>query len=335
MKFTFFSKVKKWKSVYAIIGVISLFILIGVAYAATQIRCNGNPTNMSGHLWDCYRVNNGQTVRVGDPNSPIAEWNHCQDVTYNPNPVPPNVAGIFIPTDKADQWQRLWDPTSRSNPLPNGLSLANCPNQPPSTNYTLTVTTSGTGSGTVTSNVGNINCGSICSQQFPSGTAVTLTASPSAGSTFTGWSLVGCPNTGTCPVTLNSDITVNATFTLTGGTCSTYEAVGSSGAIDGAGGGSGPPCNDGPANGSLTCARFLAKGEVDTWVGPSSDEKTLAYGAIDSVIWGLVNPPPGSVYKNGTDRNGYAWDTEADYETSNEKGSRYGYFLHISKDICL
>ncbi|MFN7171098.1 MAG: hypothetical protein ACK4NT_07700, partial [Candidatus Omnitrophota bacterium] len=50
--------------------------------------------------------------------------------------------------------------------------------------FTLTVNKAGTGTGTVTSNPAGINCGSACSAQFNSGTQVTLTATPDAGSTF-------------------------------------------------------------------------------------------------------------------------------------------------------
>src|SRR5207248_2345183 len=44
-----------------------------------------------------------------------------------------------------------------------------------------------------------------------SGTSVTLTATPSAGDTFAGWSGV-CSGTGICTVTLNTAMTVAASF---------------------------------------------------------------------------------------------------------------------------
>ena len=80
------------------------------------------------------------------------------------------------------------------------------------TTFPLTVTKSGTGSGTVTSSVGGINCGSTCSANIASGTAVTLTAAPAAGSTFTGWS-GACTGSGTCLVTMTAAQSVTATFT--------------------------------------------------------------------------------------------------------------------------
>ncbi|RPI80366.1 MAG: hypothetical protein EHM41_22875, partial [Chloroflexi bacterium] len=46
----------------------------------------------------------------------------------------------------------------------------------------------GTGNGTVSSNLAGINCGSDCSESYTSGTIVVLTATPTAGSVFSGWS---------------------------------------------------------------------------------------------------------------------------------------------------
>src|SRR5207244_152459 len=57
---------------------------------------------------------------------------------------------------------------------------------------TLTVSKAGTGSGTVTSTPTGITCGTDCSASYASGTVVTLTATPAAGSVFAGWSSVGC-----------------------------------------------------------------------------------------------------------------------------------------------
>jgi len=54
------------------------------------------------------------------------------------------------------------------------------------TTATMTLAKAGTGSGTVTSSPAGINCGATCSFGFTSGASVTLTATASAGSTFTG-----------------------------------------------------------------------------------------------------------------------------------------------------
>jgi hypothetical protein len=78
----------------------------------------------------------------------------------------------------------------------------------------LTVTRDGSGSGTVASAPAGIQCGGDCSESYPPGTPVTLTAMPSGSSTFTGWSGAGCSGTGTCAVTLSAATNVVATFSL-------------------------------------------------------------------------------------------------------------------------
>jgi hypothetical protein len=79
----------------------------------------------------------------------------------------------------------------------------------------LTMVKNGSGSGTITSSPAGINCGATCSASFGSGTAVTLTATPtSAASTFTGWLGNGCTGTSPCTKTLATAVNVAATFAL-------------------------------------------------------------------------------------------------------------------------
>jgi hypothetical protein len=73
----------------------------------------------------------------------------------------------------------------------------------------LTVST--TGNGTVTSTDGTINCPSTCSTGYLNGTQVTLTAAPSTGYSFSGWT-GACSGLGSCMVTMNSAINVLANF---------------------------------------------------------------------------------------------------------------------------
>ncbi len=104
----------------------------------------------------------------------------------------------------------------------------------------LTVTKSGTGSGTVTSSPSGISCGSTCSASFSSGQVVTLTASASSGSTFAGWSSSCSGTSSTATVTMTASATCIATFTgSTSGTpandafASATEITGSSGSTTG------------------------------------------------------------------------------------------------------
>ncbi len=79
--------------------------------------------------------------------------------------------------------------------------------------YSLTVSKSGLGSGTVSSSQTGINCGNDCSESYAHGGSVTLTASPTLGSTFAGWS-GACSGTGNCTVTMTQAQNVTATFNL-------------------------------------------------------------------------------------------------------------------------
>ena len=76
----------------------------------------------------------------------------------------------------------------------------------------LTVTRSGSGLGSVTSEPAGIACPSTCSTAFPAGEVLTLTATAPEHSTFAGWSGGGCSGAGACEITLTADTSLTATF---------------------------------------------------------------------------------------------------------------------------
>jgi len=79
----------------------------------------------------------------------------------------------------------------------------------------LPVSVTGTGTGTVTSLPGGINCPGTCTANFAVGSQVILSATAAATSIFTGWSLQSCGTALTCTVTIAAtNPTVTATFTL-------------------------------------------------------------------------------------------------------------------------
>ena len=83
------------------------------------------------------------------------------------------------------------------------------------TKVNLHVQKAGTGSGSVTSDPGGINCGTTCAQSYSRDGHVTLTPKPDPGSLFTGWSGGGCLGfSPTCEVTMHVSQTVVANFDL-------------------------------------------------------------------------------------------------------------------------
>lgn len=108
--------------------------------------------------------------------------------------------------------------------------------------YTLTVANAGDGTGSVTSDVGGIDCPTACSAAFIENTSVTLTRSVGSGSVFGGWSEDSCSGA-TCTVVLTSSMTVTATFATL--TCTPTLTI------------------DGPAVGTDGITRIFRKDSVD------------------------------------------------------------------------
>ena len=103
------------------------------------------------------------------------------------------------------------DPTT-----PKGIGDVFAPAQ--GSGQALTVSRGGSGSGTVTSSPAGIDCGSTCSAGFPEGETVTLTATATAGSSFSGWSGECASTSGNeCEVTMSAARSVTATFEEEGG----------------------------------------------------------------------------------------------------------------------
>ncbi len=93
----------------------------------------------------------------------------------------------------------------------NVMAIFNRSDQP---DYSIRVTKTGDGKGTVTSTPPGINCGvdnAICYAEFSQNDEVILTASAETGSVFAGWT--GCSGSGNqCTVTVDGAKTVTATF---------------------------------------------------------------------------------------------------------------------------
>lgn len=98
--------------------------------------------------------------------------------------------------------------------------------------YALDVSKAGTGGGTVSGT--GITCGGTCSGSYTSGTTVTLSAGPTTGSIFTGWS-GACSGTSTCTIPMTAARSVTANFTLQTETLTVSFAGNGSGSVSGSG----------------------------------------------------------------------------------------------------
>jgi hypothetical protein len=78
--------------------------------------------------------------------------------------------------------------------------------------FPLTVAKLGSGSGTVISSVGVINCGLVCDDLYGPGTVVNLSAAPAQGSSFAGWSGCDSVTDHLCSVNVDSETEVTAIF---------------------------------------------------------------------------------------------------------------------------
>jgi hypothetical protein len=99
-----------------------------------------------------------------------------------------------------------------SAPRPQGSAFDIGAYEFPAATAPVTLSVTRTGNGTVSSAPAGISCGVTCSATFTAGTSVTLTATPAAGSVFSGWSGGGCSGTGACTLTMATATTVSAAF---------------------------------------------------------------------------------------------------------------------------
>ena len=128
----------------------------------------------------------------------------------------------------------------------------------------LTLTAEKTGSGTVDSEDGFIDCGDTCEHEYEFLDEVTLDATPDTGWVFAGWS-GACSGTGACDLTMNEPRSVTAIFqpelTVTAGGAGAGRVTGAG--IDcGTGGVGGSDCSEVYALDTLVT--------LDTEAGPDS-----------------------------------------------------------------
>jgi PKD repeat protein len=139
------------------------------------------------------------------------------------------------------------------------------------TTFPLTVAVAGTGTGTVTAP--GINCPVDCTENYPAGTPVSLTATSTGGSTFAGWS-GDCTGT-TCNLNMNAPHSVTATFTAAAPTFTLTVSIGGTGgtgSITGTGIGCPSDCTETYTSGTVVVLNATPTGgsTFGGWTGDCS-----------------------------------------------------------------
>ncbi|MFT3925512.1 MAG: hypothetical protein QM778_23435 [Myxococcales bacterium] len=134
--------------------------------------------------------------------------------------------------------------------------------------YSLTVSRSGLGSGSVSAT--GIDCGNDCSETFPYGSVVSLTAKPGTYSALKQWSGGGCSGHAACQVTITEATQIHAEFEIPKYTLTVSKSGTGYGSVSGPGGLS---CG-------ATCARDYTAGEnivltAQASTNPASDDSTF------------------------------------------------------------
>src|SRR5207249_2176990 len=145
--------------------------------------------------------------------------------------------------------------------------------------FTLTVTKTGTGSGTVTSSPPGIDCGATCFAAYDSGTVVTLTATPAAGSFISGSSGCDAVSETSCRVTMNAARTVTAIFTRERFTLTVNKTGTGSGTVT-----SSPP----GINCGATCSASYDDGTVVTLTATADAGSTVTGGSGCDAVSGTT-----------------------------------------------
>ena len=193
--------------------------------------------------------------------------------------------------------------------------------------YALTVTKAGDGDGTVTSSPAGINCGADCGENYTSGTAVSLTPTPTAGSVFVGWS-GACTGAGSCQVTMSGARSVGASFGLAMYTLTLTTTGSGSGTVTSSPAGidCGADCSEAFNRGTIVSLNSAPAsgssfgGWSGACAGTAACQVTMdgAKSVAASFLAGGAPPPPGDFNRDG--RPDVLW-------RNNVSGDLYVWFL--------
>ncbi len=187
-----------------------------------------------GHV---FVTDNLQSLDYEHPRAAVAEFNPAGDYRGSLPPIPELFAsepdGLAIDNSGGTGQGDVYV-TSGNSELAKVYAYG-----PTGPARTLTVTSSGTGGGTVRSEPAGIACPAACGAEYDEGATVTLSAQAGPGSAFVGWSGECSGNAASCEVAMTQARSVGAEF----------EALPPGAAESGSGSGTGEPGQAAPAGG--------------------------------------------------------------------------------------
>jgi len=162
-------------------------------------------TNAAGNPVGVWTIPSGYAAVTGCSGASLT---HTSNVAKNLRgfTFSPPVAGTGTITFRAVVTEECGVASCRTSyAFPNGVSVVE-------SLYALSVSRTGDGAGTVINNVSGINCGAVCSADFPANQTVTLLALPAQNSVFSAWA--GCDSVAAdeCTVIMNGQRGVTAAF---------------------------------------------------------------------------------------------------------------------------
>jgi hypothetical protein len=136
----------------------------------------------------------------------ISDLHGCTNATYNADWLDPRTLQVI---KSENSWSEGTTPQVQTPGYSYDVLLhvsSNCPY------LVLKVASNGTGAGTVSSDTGAIQCGTVCSAVVNPGTNITLNPQSAPGSVFSGWSGDACSGSSSCALTITQDTDVTAAF---------------------------------------------------------------------------------------------------------------------------
>jgi hypothetical protein len=195
----------------------------------------------------------------------------------------------------------------------------------------VTVSIAGSGAGAVTSNPSGISCPGACSTSFASGTQVVLSATPSLGSVFSGWT--GDPACSTGSITVNANYSCTANFTANAAAYTLTVSHNGGGTIT---------TSDGGINCGGTCSQTYVAGTAVTldasafsgwsfssWSGSCSGgpvDQFYMTGNMNCTANFVLNPQPTPVTTTGSATNVMATSAQLNGTINPENFAAQAYF---------